>query len=238
MPDRSIRSTPGRRHLQEGPLLPRLIQLLLQQLPQCSDESLSHAAFGVSVFAGLHCFQPSDELLAALDAELVSRLASSAPGQPPAAALAGAVSNVFAVLNKNARLASVPLLEHAAAWLAGAPGAGEHRASGGGGARAMTPRQADVMLHAWAAFAFHPGAGAAARETLRAALGEVEAAHPQLFGDPACAVQRTVGSQLKVAHSVQVGPDLAHPQCFCAEAIAHSALLLVERRGFGCKAVS
>lgn len=200
-------------------------------MPQCSDSGLSRATFAVSVFAGLRWFQPSDALLAALDAELLSRLAGSAPGQPPPAALADPVSDVFAVLSRFGRPASVPLLEHTAAWLAGAPGAGEHRPGGGGNARALTPQQAAVMLRAWASFAFRPSAEAAARETLRTALKEVEAAHPQLFSGAGGPVQRTMSHELNVAHSVQVRPGLAHPQRItCAEALARRAMLWVGAR--------
>lgn len=197
--------------LAEAPLLRDLQQQLLRQLPQCSNDCWSRAAFACSIFVQLRCFTPSAEFLAALEAELLSRLAS-APEQVQSRFLRACVTEVLHTFVYCAWPVSALLQDRVADWLLGRGGAGERGLTrNAGGAQTLTPRQAEKVLRAWVMIAVTPGAPA--RAALLAVLQALEAplaALPKL-GGAAGVLARALTIQLNTAPSVQVRPGLAGP---------------------------
>ena len=197
--------------LAEAPLLRDLQQQLLRQLPQCSNDCWSRAAFACSIFVQLRCFTPSAEFLGALEAELLSRLAR-APEQVQSRFLRACVTEVLHTFFYCAWPVSAALQQRVADWLLGRGGAGERGlARNAGGAQTLTPRQAEKVLRAWIMIAVTPGAPA--RAALPAVLHALEAplaALPKL-GGAAGVLARALTIQLNKAPSVQVRPGLAGP---------------------------
>ncbi len=197
---RGFTNSTVRHQLKQSPLLQRLGQALEDRLPRCSDKSLSQMAFALSDLARLCGFRPSDQLLTALDAELLSRLDSVQPGP----CLAGIAADSLWSLSCSDRPASAALQERVAAWLVGAPGAGECRRPAVDVAHALTLRQAEKLLRAWVSFAAAPGAPA--RKALPAVLQALDgplAAHKNQPGAATDLLQRALTTQIRAARSVQ-----------------------------------
>ena len=184
--------------LREEPLLQRLEEMLLEQLPACSDERLGQAAFALAVFAQ-RGFRPSDELLTALDAELLSRVANARQ----TARLAGCLADVLSLLSSCARSASASLQERTAAWFLGIPCDSVRRQTSKAGAQLLKPTQAKGLLRAWLMFAATPGTTANA--TLPAVLRMLDDRNLCDFarGGAAGVLQRALTDQLTAAPSVQ-----------------------------------
>ena len=206
---RSLASKAVQQDLAEAPLLHDLQQQLLRQLPLCSNECWSRAAFACSIFVQLRCFRPSAEFLAALEAELLSRLAS-APEQDESRFLRACVTEVLHTFSYCAWPVSAALQQRVADWLLGRGGAGERVLTRmAGGAQTLTPRQAEKVLRAWVMIAVTPGAPArAALPAVLHALDGPLAALPKL-GGAAGVLARALTIQLNTAPSVQVRPGLA-----------------------------
>ena len=188
------------RQLKQSPLLQRLGQALEGQLPRCSEKRLSQMAFALRKLVRDRCFRPSEQLLAALEAELLSRFNSTQPGT----LLAGTVADSLWVLSCCDRPASAALQERMVAWLAGTPGADERGPADAIGANALSPRQADNLLRAWVSFAAAPGAPAI--KTLPAVLQALDAplaAHKTQPGGATGLLLRTLTDRINAARSVQ-----------------------------------
>lgn len=208
---RSVSCRALHRDLKNAPLLRGFYELLLEQLPVCSHKSLSSAAFALDVFVQLRCLRPSDELLAALDAEVQFRLAGEAGQHVPgrqSTLLNHCTTEVLSVFRHCARPASAALQRLVAAALLETC-AHEQRAAHSGGAQALTPRQAENLLRAWVAFAAVPGAPAL--ETLPAVQQALEgplAGDARQLRGAAGVLHRALTDQLRAAKSVQAVADL------------------------------
>lgn len=177
--------------LKQARLLPGLQQVLLSQLPRCSDASLGRAAFSVCMFVQLRCFRPSDELLDVLDAELLCRLRHNA-GQRASASEVTCAVEVLHLFTECDWPASACLQERVAAWLLT-----RH-------AQALTMRQAEDLLRAWVSFAVTPGAPAC--KTLPAVLQTLQgllSADVQQEGGATDVLQRALTVQISAARSVE-----------------------------------
>lgn len=191
------------------PLARRLEEMLLAQMHRCSDAGLGSAARSISLLFIYKWFPRSNVLLAALDAELLSRFERKPWTPVSAPALCVDVLDLF----RNCTWpASDALQWRAASWLLGAPTASERSPAHVRGAQALNPRRAEKLLRAWVYFAA-AASGAPAQETLPAVLQALDgplAAHLKQLGGAAGVLERALTDQLMSAPCVEVHPLALH----------------------------